>query len=645
MIKKSILLLLLLVAAPITAFAAKGVPVETLFKKPEFAGFQVSPNGEYLGVLAPYERRLNIHIIELANMKITRITNVKDTDIAGFNWITDDRIFFNMDNGGDEYFGLFAIDRDGGNPTTIMPLLPDGANFSIPRYTRVVDTLDDQPDYVLVANNEDRADYPDLYILDIHTGRKKIHLSNPGNVVGWATDQKGVVRIGSIRDEDTTDAIRSSLIYRSGPDDEFEQIVPFSVDDPKITPLDFDYDGKTLYVLARPNKEKTSGIYTYNPETQEFGDLIFRDETYDAGGVWISDYTKKLAGYGVTREKTEVIWVDQEKAQIQKAIDSAFPDTINEPTSMSDDETVMVYASHSARQPAFYNLISLRGGTLQLTPLGHSREWIKPETMAEQEPYSFEARDGTKLHGYIWFPPNSDRKNLPLIVNPHGGPNARDNYGWDPRVQFFTTRGFVVLQVNFRGSEGYGYEFVKAGNKKWWTDMQYDVYDAVQWAIDQGYVDKEKIGIYGGSYGGYATMAQLTKYPELYNFGINVVGVVDTEEMLRYEKATSDTTFAFWQSRIGKLDEDLEMVREGSPINHIDKLDDPVFIIHGVRDPRVPIKQAELLRAKMKKEKKNFEWLIKRNEGHGFRKEENLFTQFKQMESFIQPFMKKWGML
>ncbi|MBC2607812.1 alpha/beta hydrolase family protein [Pelagicoccus albus] len=645
MIKRLVLLLTLAFISASSVHSRPGVPVETLFKKPEFAAFQVSPNGEYLAVLAPYERRLNIHIIELATMSFSRITAVKDTDIAGFSWITDDRLFFQMDNGGDEYYGTFAVDRDGGNPTTIMPMLSDDASFSIPRYTRVIDLLDDQPDYVLVANNESRADYPDLYLLDIHTGRKKIFLSNPGNVTGWMTDQNGVVRVGLVRDTSTSDKIKGSFIYRSGPDDEFHQVFPYAEEDKwRVVPLAFDHDGKTMYVHARPDGAKVEGIYTFDPEAKELGEMILQDDTYDAGGVVVSDFTKKLAGYGINREKPEFIWVDEEKSQIQTAMDNAFPDTINSPSSMSDDETVMVYVSTSARQPAYYNLISLRGGTLKLTPLGYSREWIKPETQSEQEPYTFEARDGTILHGYIWFPPNSDRKNLPLIVNPHGGPNARDSYGWDPRVQFFTTRGFAVLQVNFRGSDGYGIDFVKAGHKKWWYEMQYDVRDAVQWAIDQGYVDEKKIGVYGGSYGGYATMAQLTKYPELYNFGINVVGVVDSEEMLKYEKATSDSAFAFWQSRIGKLKEDIDMVRESSPINHIEKLDDPVFIIHGVRDPRVPIKQAELLRTAMKKNKKKFEWLVKRNEGHGFRKEENVFTEFNQIEDFIAPFMKKWGM-
>ncbi len=645
MIKRIVLLFSLAVISS-SIYATPGVPVETLFKKPEFASFQVSPNGEYLAVLAPYKRRLNIHVIELATMSFSRITAVTDTDIAGFSWITDDRIFFNMDNGGDEFYGLFAIDRDGGHPTTIMPMLSDDASFSIPRYTTVIDRLDDQPDFVLVANNEDRADYPDLYLLDIHTGRKKIYLSNPGNVTGWITDQNGIVRIGIVRDTSTNDKIKGSFIYRSGSEDDFHLVFPYAEEDKwKIKPLQFDHDGKTLYVHARPEEEKVAGIYTFNPETKELGDQILQDDTYEAGGVFVSDYTKKLAGFGINREKPEFTWVDQEKAQIQQAMDDAFPDTLNSPSSMSDDESVIVYVSTSARQPAFYNLISLRDGTLKRTPLGSSRKWIEPETQSEQEPYTIEARDGTVLHGYIWFPPNSDRKDLPLIVNPHGGPNARDSYGWDPRVQFFTTKGFAVLQVNYRASEGYGSDFIKAGHKKWWYEMQYDVRDAVQWTIDQGYVDENKIGIYGGSYGGYATMAQLTKYPELYNFGINVVGVVDTEEMLKYERANSDSAFAFWQSRIGNLKEDIDMIRESSPINHIDKLDDPVFIIHGVRDPRVPIKQAEMLRTAMKKNKKEFKWLIKHNEGHGFHKEENQFTEFNQIEDFIAPFMKKWGML
>lgn len=645
MTNRLLLLALLVFASPLASYAAKGVPVETLFKKAEFASFRVSPNGEYLGVLAPYERRLNVHVIELATMKITRLTNVTKTDIAGFQWITDDRIFFEMDNGGDEYFGLFAIDRDGSNPTTITPLLSDDASFTIPRHTTIIDKLQDDPDYVLVSNNDRRADYPDVYLLDIHTGRKKIHLSNPGNVIGWMTDQDGIVRIGSTMKVEDDDTVKMSLIYRDGPDDEFEQIVPYEEDDPKFIPLEFDHDGKTLYVAADHGENDTKAIYSFDLNSGKIGDLIYGDETYDAGGVLISEYTKKLAGYVINRDKPEYIWIDQEKAQIHEAMNNAYPGTINEPTSMSDDETVMVYTSYSSEQPAFYNLISLRGGTLKLTPLGQSRRWIEPETMSEQEPFTFEARDGETVYGYMWFPPNSDRKNLPLIVNPHGGPNARDSYGWNPEIQFFTTRGFAVLQVNYRGSTGYGAEYLKSGYKEWGGKMLEDMNDAVDWMAEQGYVDKDKVGICGASYGGYATMAQLAFYPERYKFGINYVGIVDLAELLKYDKSRSDYVFAIMQNRLGHLDNDSQLIEEQSPISKISDVQAPVFIVHGIRDPRVPVKQAEILRRAMKKNGQDFKWLVKRNEGHGFRKEENQFTLYNEMEDFIRPFMKKWGML
>ncbi|MGB0371637.1 MAG: prolyl oligopeptidase family serine peptidase [Opitutales bacterium] len=620
------------------------IPVETLFKKSEFTGFQLSPDGQYLAVLAPYERRYNIHVIELATMSINRVTSIKANDIDRFTWANNERLLFWMDNDGDEWFGMFAVDRDGKNPVTIVPQLnPRDSNFALPRFVAVIDMLKDQDDLILVANNDRISEFPDVYLLNVKTGRRKMVLINPGNVTGWVTDHDGVVRVGVTRDSDTSDAIKLGLVYRENEDSDFRVIEEFSAESPRVVPVGFNYDNKEMYVTTTVDGGP-SQLFSYNPENSTVGEKILGDELYDVVGASFSDRSKSLIGATVERDKPDFIWFDEEKAQIQAALDQTFPDTINVLSSMSEDESKIVVTSYSGNQPAIYNLLKIENGALSIVPLGKSANWIESAEMSPQESFTFEARDGLMLQGYLYFPVGKERKNLPMIVNPHGGPNARDSYRWDPRVQFFANRGFVVLQVNYRGSTGRGLDFVKSGNKKWGDEMQWDVYDAVQWAVDKGYADPKKIGLYGGSYGGYAVMSQLVQYPDLYNFGINVVGVVDLEEMLRKEKTVSDVNFAFWQSRIGNLKEDREKIDRYSPTSHIERLDDPVFIIHGVKDRRVPIKQAEILRSEMRKHDKEYKWLVKADEGHGFRKEENRFLEFNQIEEFIGPFMKKWGM-
>ncbi|MEM7671762.1 MAG: prolyl oligopeptidase family serine peptidase [Verrucomicrobiota bacterium] len=620
------------------------IPVEKLFKKPDFSGFQLSPDGQYMAFLAPYERRMNLHVIELDSMKTTRVTNIKKNDIEGFQWVNDKRLFFQMDNNGDEWFGLFAVDRDGKNPVTIVEQLSSrDSNFALPRATFVIDRLEDQEDIVLVANNDRVAEYPDVYEMNVKNGRRKMILINPGNVVGWMTDNDGVVRAGVTRDLSKSDSVSFGMVYRKDDDEDFRVIEEFSEENPRVTFAGFHPDNQLMYVLMGKDGGPNA-LYNYDPATSTLGEKLLSDELFDVSGVGFNAVTDELMVASIDKDKPEFIWYEEEKAQIQEALDQANPDTINLLSSMSDDGTRIIAASYAGNKPTTYNLLKLDNGGLSMVPLGSSASWINPGEMAPQEPFTFAARDGLELRGYLYFPAGKERKNLPLIVNPHGGPNARDSYGWDPRVQFFTSRGFMVLQINFRGSSGRGLEFIKAGHKKWGDEMQWDVYDAVQWAIEQGYVDPKKIGIYGGSYGGYAVMSQLVQYPNLYNFGINVVGVVDLEEMLRKEKEISDFGFAFWQSRIGNLKEDIERIDRYSPTTHIEKLDDPVFIIHGVKDRRVPIKQAEILRSEMRKHDKEFKWLVKANEGHGFQKEENLFLEFNEIEDFIEPFMKKWGM-
>ena len=627
------------------SLSAARIPVETLFKKSEFSSFKLSPNGKYLAALAPHKSRANIHVIDLDTMAITRVTNIKANDVDWYSWATDDRLLFWMDNDGDEWFGMFGVNRDGSKPVTIVPQLNSrDSNFEVPRFVSVIDMLKDEDDIILVANNDRMAEFPDVYHLNINTGRKKRILLNPGNVIGWVADHNGIVRVGITRDSDVSDSVKLGLVYRSDEGGEFRIIEEFLEENPRVIPVGFTYDNKMMYVTKSSEDGGQAHLYLYNPETSTLMEKIAGDNEYDVSEVTFSDRSESLIGITIEKDRPETRWLDEEKSQIQAALDQVFPDTLNVMSSMSDDESRVVVASFSGNQPAKYNLLKLEGGGLSMVALGESANWIDASKMSPQESFSFTARDGLKIDGYLYFPVGKERKNLPMILNPHGGPNARDSFSWDPRVQFFANRGFVVMQINYRGSTGRGQDFIKAGNRKWGDEMQWDLYDGVQWAIEQGYVDPKKIGVYGGSYGGYAVMSQLVQYPELYNFGINVVGVVDLKEMLRYEKSRSDTGFAFWQSRIGKLDEDIELINRFSPSNHIARLDDPVFIIHGVKDRRVPLKQAEILRSEMRKHDKEYKWLVKGDEGHGFQKEENQIHEFNQIEDFIKPFMKKWGM-
>lgn len=619
---------------------AKPIPVQDLFRNAEFIGFQISPDGTHLAALGEWQDRYNLFVFNLQTGEAQRLTAMQANNVNSLIWSSNERILYFMDEDGNETYGMFAINRDGTEPETLVPTIATRPGAYQFRYTSPLDTLKDDDRYILVINNENHRDYPDVYRMDTYSGGKKIEVSNPGKVTGWVTDQNGVVRIGVTSDKA---AKEDGIIYRKDENSDWETLATFPKDSPNWTPLVIDHDGKTLYIASNLDAD-TRGIFKYDLEKREVGDLLFRDDTYDASGLIYSDYRKAPIGVGYEKEKATSIWWDEEKKMVQEIVDNTFPGTTNIISSMDDKETQFVVASFSDVQPAFYTLFSITDGSLRRTPLGFSRKWLNPEDMSPVSPITYETRDGLTIHGYLTLPKDYDEsESCGLIVYPHGGPWARDSWGFDPSIQFFTSRGFAVLQMNFRSSEGYGWKHLKAGDKKWGEEMQYDVVDGLKWTMENHNIDPTRVGIYGGSYGGYTVMSQVTQFPELYNFGINVVGPVDLYEQIMHYKQDLDNQEAvdYYHRTIGHSKDDRELLEKHSPINYIANIDDPIFIIHGVRDPRVPISQARMLRAEMKKQKKPFEWLVKTDEGHGFRKEENRIEEFQKIEEFIKPWVKK----
>ncbi|NIW23916.1 MAG: prolyl oligopeptidase family serine peptidase [Gammaproteobacteria bacterium] len=303
---------------------------------------------------------------------------------------------------------------------------------------------------------------------------------------------------------------------------------------------------------------------------------------------------------------------------------------------MSDDEQRLLILAHSDTDPgSFYLLDQARG---QLRYYASRMSWLNPQVLAEMRPITITARDGIKLRGYLTIPNGAERIDLPLILHPHGGPyGIRDSWGFNRHVQFLASRGYAVLQINFRGSGGYGKAFMDIAWQQWGLAMQDDLTDAVQWAIDEGIADPERVCIYGASYGGYATMAGITTTPELYQCAVNYVGVIDLRALYAYWSGSPYVTGleAWFERAIGHPREDRERLEATSPVNNLDGLEVPLLIVHGRRDPRVPIAQADMLTRALRRREIEHELLIKNDEGHGFVKEENNFELYSRLEAFF----------
>ncbi|MFI5171192.1 MAG: alpha/beta hydrolase family protein, partial [Chitinophagales bacterium] len=267
--------------------------------------------------------------------------------------------------------------------------------------------------------------------------------------------------------------------------------------------------------------------------------------------------------------------------------------------------------------------------------------WLKEEDLAQIKPVSYKSRDGLTINGYLTLPVGSDGKNLPVVINPHGGPWARDSWFLNPEVQFLANRGYAVLQMNFRGSTGYGKKFMEAGFKQWGKNMQNDISDGVHYLIEQGIADKNKIGIYGASYGGYAVLAGLTFTPELYACGVDYVGVSNLFTFMETIPPYWEPYLEMMYEMVGNPESDKELLSESTPLFHIDKIKAPLFVAQGAMDPRVKKSESDQIVNALREKGIEVEYMVKENEGHGFSNEENRFEFYNAMEQFLEKYLLK----
>jgi len=617
------------------AVQADRLPLEDFFKNSQFAGFQLSPDGRKLAALAPVKGRMNIVVLDLATRTPKLVTAEDEQDVSGLMWANNDRILFFMDKDGSESFGIFAVNADGSEPEVLVRPLDAQIRSGRARIriVGVLDKLEGDPDKVLVSSNERRAAYPEVFEMNIHNGRTHMVQRNPGDVTAWFTDWDGSVIGGAFQKGLDT----GFKLIRGEDRRDWDIVSRHRFDQPGFAPAGVRGDGKTGWVVSNVNPDGSyrdkSALFEYDFETKTFGKLVYEHDEVDCCNVIMNRKSRDMIGVAYAVGKPEIVYTDERWKRIMQGIDEALPDTLNMVSSIDDDETIAVVTASSDTQPTKYYLYDFAGNSLEW--LADSRPWIDPSKMADVRPYEFNARDGLRLHGFLTVPAGSDGKNLPLVVNPHGGPWARDGWGFNPEAQFLANRGYAVLQVNFRGSTGFGLNHLKSSWKQWGRAMQDDITDAVKWAVAQGVADPDRICIYGGSYGGYATMAGLAFTPELYKCGINYVGVTDIPLLLKTAPDAWAATEDQMKVMIGDPKDDREFLEQWSPANHADRIRAPVFMAYGRKDPRVNIEHVKVMEDGLEKAGVKYETMIKSDEGHGFRKEENRFDFYRRMETFL----------
>ncbi len=626
------------------------LPVETFFQAPALTSLSFSPNGKFVLCLVPYERRMNLAVIDLEKGTKNLITNFKDKQATQPTWANDDRILFRVDDDGKESFALYAVNRDGSDPVILASGYSKVATNSEvnARFRDILRRNKKDPRTLYVLAHIERIDWPDVARLDLKTGRMTVVARAPGEVERYVLDHNDEVRFAIV-----TQGRNRRVLYRDGAGKEWQELTSRDVDGAGWEPVVFDGDNKTVLVWSDLGGRTTRALYRYDTAKKQLGELVVADDTYDivipnaesfarSHQIIFDPSKSRIVGIGYYADRLRFHWLDSEIAAIHQQVEASLPDTVHSIRQISEDGSRIIFTSYSDRDPGVYYLFDKP--RKKLSEIAVISPKVDPDQMAPVKRVTFAARDGLKLHGYLTLPKGRDPKKLPLILHPHGGPyGPRDDWTYNAEVQFYANRGYAVLQVDYRGSGGYGRQFEIAGYKRWGLEMQDDLSDGVKWAIAEGIADPAKVVISGASYGGYATMAGLTFTPELYCAGINYVGVTDLEMMI--PKAAPAERMWWRHSRLGDLTkrEDKERIQKTSPVNFADRIRVPVLMAYGKNDPRVVIEHGYDMERALKKAGKNYKMIIEPDEGHGFRKEEQRIAFYREVDAFLESVVGRPG--
>ena len=603
------------------------IPLEDFFRNPEKARYQISPDGKCFSFMAPYQKRMNIFVQEIGKDSAVRLTSETDRDIADYFWKNPTRILFLKDKGGDENFKLYGVNMDGSN-------LKCFTDFPKVR-TEIFDQMENFPNEVLIGLNKRNPEVFDPFKLNIENGEMKQLAENPGNIQGWMMDHEGKLRAAVA----IVDGVNTQLLYREKEQDVFKPVLTTNFKE-SLSPMFFTFDNKNIYAASNLGRDK-SVIVEFDIANGKEIKTLYENPDFDVSGLQYSKKRKVLTVADYESWKMEKYFFDAETKKIYDRVQQEVGNlNINIPWTTKEEDKFIV-RTYSDRSLGSYYIYDKKAD--KLTKIADIGPWLKEEELAEMKPIQYNSRDGITINGYLTLPVGytvENAKDLPVVVNPHGGPWARDSWFLNPEIQFLANRGYAVLQMNFRGSTGYGKKFWESSFKQWGLTMQDDITDGVQWLIDKGIANKKKIAIYGGSYGGYATLEGLVKNPDLYAAGVDYVGVSNMFTFMKTVPPYWKPMLDMFYEMVGDPKKDSALLASVSPALNADKIKTPLFIAQGANDPRVNKAESDQMIEALKKRGVTVEYMVKDNEGHGFRNEENRFDFYRAMEKFLAQHLK-----
>ena len=567
---------------------------------------------------------MNIFIRPTAGGEAKRLTNEKDRDIRNYAWKGNGFVVYAMDDKGDENFHLKRVDLKSGEVKDLTP-------FPKVRSEIIDDLADVSETDVLITLNKRNPEVFDAFRLNVATGEMKMVAQNPGKVDRWITDHAGVIRAAT-----QTDGVNTSLLTRPDEKTPFKMVLTTNFRE-AVNPQFYTFDNKNLYATSNIGRDKAA-VVTIDPSNGKELEKLYENPDVDVDALAYSKKRKVVTFAAFDTWKTERKFFDKQSETMYKTLAEKLPGYEVEVVANDKAEDKFIVMASNDRSPGSRNLFDAKTGTL--TKLVDVAPWLKESELAPMKPIEYKSRDGLTIHAYLTLPLGREAKNLPVVINPHGGPWYRDTWGFNPEVQFLANRGYAVLQMNFRGSTGYGRKFWEASFKQWGQAMQDDITDGVQWLIKQGIADPKRVAIYGGSYGGYATLAGVAFTPDLYAAAVDYVGVANMFTFMKTIPPYWKPFLDMFHEMVGDPEKDKAMMEAVSPVMHADKIKTPLFVAQGAHDPRVNKDESDQMVAALKKRGVEVEYMVKDNEGHGFHNEENRFDFYGAMEKFLAKYLK-----
>ncbi|RYY35891.1 MAG: S9 family peptidase [Sphingobacteriaceae bacterium] len=595
------------------------IPVLDFFKTPDKSFFKISPDGKYISYLKSYKSKQNLYIQSLADGKGYMATQFTDNAVNDYFWTYNNQIIFSQDIISSDSLKMFALDV--ASLKTRPVLFEHKVKFRLLNRNRI------HPEILTVALNKRDESIFDVYHLNANTGELKLYITNPGDITEWVTDAEGKILIAR-----ASDGVDATILTRKNEQESFKPIITSNFKN-TVRPIALTETGNSFYALSNLNQDKMA-LVEIDAQTGKQVRLVYTNNKADIGG----------AEYFKVKHRIDFVWWEEDKPQkhffndsvktVYNKLQDQFVGSEVRVVDRDSAERKLIVLVFSDHNPGSYYLYDTDAG--KIDKLGDQNVSIKPDQLADMRPISYKASDGLLINGYLTLPKGKKETNLPLVVMPHNGPWSRNSWGYNSEVQFLANRGYAVLQMNHRGSSGYGKAFRNAGFKQVGGKMQQDITDGVKWLIDQKIADPDKIAIYGGGFGGFSALYGVSFHPGMYKCAIVQYGLINFFTYIKDAPPFVKPYLKMTYEMVGNPETDAEQLRAISPVFHTDKIKVPLLIFQGAKDTRSNITELNQFVLELRKKKVPVNYILKNDERTMFRNEANRIEMYTEIEKFLQ---------